>query len=166
MKMIDWLKLAWLILPPSVANMMPPIAEKWFPDWKSPVDMGKTLGGIRIFGDHKTVRGFVVGVVCAQILFLILGSRGMPWYFGGLLGFGALAGDAIKSFFKRRALVKSGRPWIPWDQIDWILGFTAIAQIWGVLNLAEFVILILVGVVLHLLFKVIGFALNFNKTLI
>jgi CDP-2,3-bis-(O-geranylgeranyl)-sn-glycerol synthase len=36
--------------------------------------------------------------------------------------FGALLGDIIESFFKRRVGRKRGEDWIPFDQIDFILG--------------------------------------------
>ena len=36
--------------------------------------------------------------------------------------FGALLGDIIESFFKRRIGKKRGEDWIPFDQIDFILG--------------------------------------------
>lgn len=43
-------------------------------------------------------------------------------------GIGALTGDLIKSFFKRRLKIASGQPWLPFDQLDFIIGaliFTA-----------------------------------------
>jgi CDP-2,3-bis-(O-geranylgeranyl)-sn-glycerol synthase len=46
-----------------------------------------------------------------------------------LLGFGALAGDSIKSFFKRRVGVKPGKRWFPFDQIDFVIGALAFASI-------------------------------------
>ena len=38
------------------------------------------------------------------------------------LCFGALMGDIIESFFKRRIGKKRGEDWIPFDQLDFILG--------------------------------------------
>jgi CDP-2,3-bis-(O-geranylgeranyl)-sn-glycerol synthase len=37
-------------------------------------------------------------------------------------GAGALGGDALKSFFKRRRGIAPGRPWIPADQLDFVVG--------------------------------------------
>ena len=34
---------------------------------KSPLDLGKTLNGKRIFGDHKTFRGFFINMVFCTI---------------------------------------------------------------------------------------------------
>ena len=41
---------------------------------------------------------------------------------GALMGGGALVGDLVKSFIKRRLNVPPGKPWFPWDQLDWIAG--------------------------------------------
>ena len=46
----------------------------------------------------------------------------MPTAFGAWLGLCALLGDLLKSFFKRRLTIAPGRPWIPFDEIDWVAG--------------------------------------------
>jgi CDP-2,3-bis-(O-geranylgeranyl)-sn-glycerol synthase len=33
-----------------------------------------------------------------------------------------MSGDAIKSFFKRRIGIAPGRPWVPADQLDFVIG--------------------------------------------
>lgn len=48
---------------------------------------------------------------------------------GFWLGAGALGGDLIKSFFKRKAGIKEGR-YIPFDTIDWIVGAFLVAFIY------------------------------------
>ena len=37
-------------------------------------------------------------------------------------GIGAMAGDSIKSFFKRRTNIPPDEPWIPFDEVDFALG--------------------------------------------
>ncbi|MBI2464589.1 CDP-archaeol synthase [Candidatus Shapirobacteria bacterium] len=171
--MIDWVKLFWIMLPAGIANMVPPMAVKIWPKWNIPIDMGKSWDGKRIFGDHKTIRGFVTGILAAEIIFLILkgvvireANYPLPWYFGAAMGLGGLGGDAIKSFFKRRAGVASGVSWFPWDQIDWIVGVIPISTIWRLLSLKEMAVLLLAGMALHLLFKVLGYLLRLNNTII
>ena len=153
--------------------MVPPMAAKLYPKWNLPLDGGKSWNGKRIFGDHKTVRGMVTGIIAAELVFWLLKNvlvsevgRSLPWYFGAAMGFGGLGGDAIKSFFKRRAGVASGVSWFPWDQIDWIVGMVLMSKIWNLLSYAEMGVLLLGGVALHLLFNVLGFGLKLNKTLI
>jgi CDP-2,3-bis-(O-geranylgeranyl)-sn-glycerol synthase len=45
-----------------------------------------------------------------------------------------MAGDAVKSFLKRRAGIRPGRPWIPFDQIDFVVG--ELVLVWTVADLA------------------------------
>ena len=45
---------------------------------------------------------------------------------GALMGGGALIGDLVKSFIKRRLNQPPGKPWFPWDQLDWIAGVIAL----------------------------------------
>lgn len=171
--MIDWWKLFWVMLPAGIANMVPPLAVKLWPKWNTPIDMGRSLNGKRIFGDHKTVRGFVTGILSAEIVFLVLrgimireANYPLPWYFGALMGLGGLTGDAVKSFFKRRVGVPSGVSWFPWDQIDWIIGMIIVTEVWGLLSVMEMLVLLVSGLLLHLLFKILGYGLKLNKTLI
>jgi CDP-2,3-bis-(O-geranylgeranyl)-sn-glycerol synthase len=41
--------------------------------------------------------------------------------FGAILGFSALVGDAVKSYFKRRTGRDRGQPWVPFDQLDFVV---------------------------------------------
>lgn len=171
--MIDWWKLFWVMLPAGIANMIPPMAVKLWPKWNTPIDMGKSWNGKRIFGDHKTVRGFVTGILAAEIVFLLLKNitirevnHPLPWYFGTIMGIGALSGDAIKSFFKRRLNIPSGVSWFPWDQTDWFFGIVVVSLPWVIFNWVEVLVMLTVGLFLHLLFKVLGYLLKLNKTLI
>jgi CDP-2,3-bis-(O-geranylgeranyl)-sn-glycerol synthase len=40
--------------------------------------------------------------------------------FGSAMGFSALVGDAVKSYFKRRLGKEGGASWIPFDQLDFV----------------------------------------------
>lgn len=127
----------WFVLPALVANMAPVFAARfnWLPELNRPLDAGKSLSGIRILGDNKTVRGLVVGVffgsITALIQYFIGGSvsstavGALLW--GALLGVGALGGDAAKSFIKRRRAIAPGSSWQPWDQIDVALGVLVVS---------------------------------------
>lgn len=164
-----WPKLILLTITAGTANMIPPLMAKVWPKWKSPVDGGKTFKEVRILGDHKTWRGLVTGIIGAEIIFLVMTKLvilDLPWWFGGILGFGVLGGDMIKSFFKRQCRVPAGKSWFPWDQIDWVLGLIVIAMGWKLLNIEEILILLTIGLLLHLLVKVIGFWLRVNETVI
>jgi CDP-2,3-bis-(O-geranylgeranyl)-sn-glycerol synthase len=132
------LMLLYIALPAFVANMLPVIAAKqgWLKIFDVPLDNGRTWRGYPLLGPGKTLRGLIVGVsgatAVAGVQYLLSGF--VPWLpvfgswplaliFGFTAGFGALAGDAAASFLKRRIGVKRGRPFIPFDQIDYIFGF-------------------------------------------
>jgi CDP-2,3-bis-(O-geranylgeranyl)-sn-glycerol synthase len=129
----------YLFLPAFVANGMPVVARKLpgIARWTTPIN-------IKLFGANKTYRGFAVGVASAVICALIQFSLRNVWFFkelnelhtslgqsalvGLLLGFGALFGDLVKSFVKRRIGIAPGHAWPILDGIDYVLG--AIVFIW------------------------------------
>jgi CDP-2,3-bis-(O-geranylgeranyl)-sn-glycerol synthase len=132
----------WFFLPAGIANMVPvPVAT--LPVLKrldAPMDFGASLGGRRVLGPHKTWRGLVSGVIAATITLVLQQYvvRNWGWFadnaeairylslspllVGPILAVGALGGDAIKSFFKRRRDLKPGAIWLPYDLLDHIVG--------------------------------------------
>src|SRR3989338_255015 len=122
------LKCFYLMLPAYFANMAPVIFKK-ISFLSYPVDFSKKLGNRPIFGKNKTFRGFFFGILLAIIvsyiqfeLYKTVSFRNISFFnygnwilFGFLMGFGALAGDLAKSFFKRRAGIKPGDRFIPFD---------------------------------------------------
>ena len=131
----------WFLLPAYAANMTPVFAARLLGNhFAQPLDLGRSWRGHRILGDHKTIRGFVVGI-SAAILTSIAQHRAVPWFalgsaanpavLGFLLGSGALLGDAVKSFFKRRRGIEPGASWIPFDQIDLVVGALAMSSLYA-----------------------------------
>jgi CDP-2,3-bis-(O-geranylgeranyl)-sn-glycerol synthase len=132
--MLDMLGPIWdafyLFMPAYFANMAPVIFRKVrFMD--APMDLGKKWNGKPIFGSHKTFRGLFFGILLAMIIAYVqfrfpLGSPLLDYSLwpaiGILMGFGAILGDSVESFFKRRVGIKPGKPWVPFDQIDFTLG--------------------------------------------
>ena len=170
----------WLLLPSAFANMTPPLIAKLFPKMDYPMDMGFLIFGKRLFGSHKTWRGFVSGVLIAGLIFVlqqqsllepsslkstvVFDYENFPWYLGLLMGIGALLGDAIKSTFKRQMSIESGEAWFPWDQIDWVIGTTLILIPFIKLGFFEILIMIVIGLIGHLIAKALGYFLKLNST--
>lgn len=165
----DYIAAVLFFLPAGISNMSPVLANKipYLNQWKTPLDFGYTYKGKRLLGDNKTLRGLVAGTVMGGITAMIVSKLNAntvvtvtPFIAGCLLGFGALAGDAIESFFKRRVGIKPGDSWFPFDQTDYIAG--------GLLALYPFVqlplwVIMTVFVVyfgLHLLVAYIGYKLG------
>jgi len=149
----------WFFLPAIIANMLPVFAARfnWLPLLNRPLDAGLCWHHHRILGDHKTVRGLVVGVVgggvtgTLQYLLSLIGlmqvnnilvfhTLGEGFLYGSLIGFGAIFGDALKSFFKRRFHMPSGSSWKPWDQIDLVIGVVIVTSWWAHLTFLNVVI--------------------------
>jgi len=128
----------WLVLPAYIAN-----ASALLVGGGTPIDFGKNWkDGKRILGDGKTWRGLISGGIVGMAggfglsVVAILANNSDFAFLGlsdfgrfplmipiiGAICFGALLGDIIESFFKRRAGIKRGKDWIPFDQIDFILG--------------------------------------------
>jgi CDP-2,3-bis-(O-geranylgeranyl)-sn-glycerol synthase len=83
--------------------------------------------------------------------------------FGFLAGFGAIFGDLLKSFFKRRVGIRSGGAWPVFDQLDFIIGFFAFTYL-IVWPMPEVVITImLITLILHPLTNIVSYLLGFKK---
>ena len=127
----------WLVLPAYVAN-----ASALLFGGGTPIDFGKKWkDGRRILGDGKTWRGLFIGAfvgMTAGFGFSVVAKyaviidfpinindfTGFPMMIPIIasLCFGALIGDILESFFKRRVGKKRGDDWIIFDQLDFILG--------------------------------------------
>jgi CDP-2,3-bis-(O-geranylgeranyl)-sn-glycerol synthase len=133
----DVLAVLYFFLPAYAADMSPVLIGNAFPALATPIDGGRTFRGRRIFGDHKTWRGLLAGVVAGALVFLgqrVLWDAGFlqdlalidygRWTVvpGLLMGLGALVGDAVKSFFKRQVGIAPGASWLVFDQLDFFAG--------------------------------------------
>jgi CDP-2,3-bis-(O-geranylgeranyl)-sn-glycerol synthase len=127
----------WLIIPAYVAN-----ASALLVGGGTPIDFGKTYkDGRRILGDGKTWRGLFAGAFLGMTSGFALSVAAkyaqlysFPIYLADFTGFpymiplifsicfGALLGDIIESFIKRRIGRERGEDWIPFDQLDFIIG--------------------------------------------
>jgi CDP-2,3-bis-(O-geranylgeranyl)-sn-glycerol synthase len=116
--------------------------------------------------------GFAAGILAAVVTTFLQSRIGWenalvapePWLALGLrFGLGAMAGDTAKSFVKRRAGIAAGRPWIPWDQIDFVLG--ALALVWGVaaLSWVDLLTIIVLSVVGHVLVNHLGYRIGIRN---
>jgi CDP-2,3-bis-(O-geranylgeranyl)-sn-glycerol synthase len=133
----DLLQALWFFVPAYLANMAPVLVQGHFAWLDRPLDGGRMLWGKRVLGAHKTWRGLVAGAVVGTAAFvgqqLVFEAGWMrelapidygetPIALGLLLGVGAGVGDAFKSFWKRRVSIAPGGSWLPWDQLDFLVG--------------------------------------------
>jgi len=129
----------WIVIPAYIANGFALLVGGG-----TPIDFGKNWkDGKRILGDGKTWNGLIIGAVFGIIagfgitIVAIYANRSQEYAFLGLndfgqfpimipiitsICFGALIGDITESFLKRRVGKDRGQDWIPFDQLDFILG--------------------------------------------
>jgi CDP-2,3-bis-(O-geranylgeranyl)-sn-glycerol synthase len=144
-------RLAYLMAPAYLANMTPPLVRHWR-GWNRPISE-------RWLGSHKTVVGFGAGVLAAVVVTLVQSRIAWPgglvaydhWIALGLrFGAGAMGGDAAKSFVKRRLGVAPGKRWIPWDQVDFVLGALILVGGRAALSWADVAIILLLSAAGHI----------------
>lgn len=162
-------------LPAGAANLMPPLIARipMLAGWTTPLDFGQTFRGKRIFGSNKTWRGLIGGVICALITaFLIYrsyptdNSLAHTLFQGGLMGAGALIGDAVESFLKRQRGIGPGTSWFPFDQTDYIVGGLLFALPLGLPSTDYIPIIFGLFFGLHIGFGYLGYLLGIkNKPL-
>lgn len=165
----------WFLLPAGFANMAPIIFNR-LPLLQVPVDFGLKYKGKEIFGPHKTWRGLIVGIALAIVVVYIQKSlqfhtasinlvdyakTNLIWL-GFLLGFGALLGDMVKSFFKRRFNIKPGKSWVPFDQVDWVIGAIILAEPVKSLSNKQIAIALIIFGLAHPLANLLGYGLRFK----
>lgn len=171
-------------MPAAFANTAPVIANNipYINRFNMPMDFGKTFRGQRIFGDHKTFRGLAAGIsaglVCALAELLLFNTYDWPHtvvagridysqasilLMGAAMGAGALLGDAVKSFFKRQMGVKPGDAWVPFDQIDFILGGLLLSIPFARLPLTTYLAIAIIMTLLHPVINVLGWLLHLKS---
>ncbi len=173
----------WFFLPVGFANMAPvfaahsPILGKW----NYPLDCYKKYRGKRILGDNKTIRGLISGILLAILTVFLeqyfynhwvvisqLSSINYnsinPFLFGILCAVGALGGDAFKSFIKRQKSITPGKAWVPFDQIDFIIGAIITTALYIPLSVPQYILILITWFVLHILATHVGYFIKLKKT--
>lgn len=171
------------MLPAAFANGAPILASRLpkLREWNARIDFGKYFHGRPLLGSHKTWRGLVSGMVLATVVLWLqqiaaANSSLSPYFTGGmdysalptlllgpLFGFGALGGDAIESFFKRRHGTPAGESWLPFDQIDYIIGAILVSLPFVVLTLRQYFLIVVIWFGMHLLGTYLGWRVGLKE---
>ncbi|MHA2423205.1 MAG: CDP-2,3-bis-(O-geranylgeranyl)-sn-glycerol synthase [Candidatus Thorarchaeota archaeon] len=171
----------WLGLPAWIANSMPVLFGGG-----RPIDGGRYYkDGRRILGDGKTIRGFVVGVFLGtmtgigqflaapylhpllEIYVVVTPAMEHVLYMtipaAFLLSLGALTGDLVGSFIKRRIDIKSGNPSPVLDQLGFILmGLIFAAPILQP-EAVYVIILVTITLAIHWISNALGYLLGLKE---
>jgi CDP-2,3-bis-(O-geranylgeranyl)-sn-glycerol synthase len=165
----------WLMLPAYVPNSSAVLLSG-----KTPVDFGRNfIDGRRIFGPGKTFRGILggtlSGIAGGLLLQLIKESThiGVPSFepisVVVTLSLGAMLGDLVMSFFKRRLGLARGSPLPVADQLDFVVGAWVLTYVffsdWFVQNFTPpiIVIILILSPLLHFVVNLIGYKLGKKK---
>ena len=147
----------------------------------TPVDFGKTdKNGIRWIGDGVTWRGLIAGTLIGTLTGAVQGYLAqfiLPEIgqyiitpivtdipngilIGFLLGLGALVGDALGSFLKRRIGIGRGKPAPILDQLDFIIVALIFVSPVIKLNIIFVVLALLLTLFIHLLTNTCAYLLG------
>ncbi len=123
--MLNLLVAVIYVLPAYIANGTPVVVLR-FARRGHPLDMGMVMrDGRRLLGDGKTVEGLISGVsaglAAAVLLHTLLPGVYRSFLEGGLMPIGAMAGDILGSFLKRRLGVERGGSAPVLDQLGFLL---------------------------------------------
>ncbi|MBW2976216.1 CDP-archaeol synthase [Candidatus Woesearchaeota archaeon] len=165
------------MMPAYFANMAPVMVRGIFKGLAFPLDLNKKIKNKPILGKNKTFRGLFFGVLFAviiaylQFLFYrnnILAGVSITDYsnwalIGVLMGFGAISGDLAESFVKRRLSYEPGKPFVPWDQIDFVIG--AIIFVYPAVRLSfdKIGVILLLSFILHVSINHFAFYTGIRK---
>jgi CDP-2,3-bis-(O-geranylgeranyl)-sn-glycerol synthase len=179
----DLLLALWFLLPAACANMAPVLSNKLplVGRWQAPIDFGREFRGHRVFGSHKTWRGLASGMLLATLIFWLqqMAVNHTVWgqymahgvsyahlptlLLGPAFGLGALGGDAIESFFKRQRGIASGNAWVPFDQIDYIVGSILLSLPFVVLPAVTYAYIFVIWFGIHLAASYTGYELGLKE---
>lgn len=167
----------WLMLPAYLPNNFAALFGGG-----TPLDFGQRFNdGRRIMGDGKTYRGTAAGTLCGFLVGLALNAGastlGLPTFGAGLeqffvlggLSLGAMLGDIVASFFKRRLGMKRGAQFFVIDQLDFVFGawiLTAIlapSWFWNNFTPTIIVIVLIITPVLHRVTNIIGYRIGAKR---
>lgn len=158
-------QLLYLMLPAYVANMSPPLS-RFLPGWNGPISQ-------RWLGAHKTVVGAASGVLMALLTAFVQSHVGWDgavvdyarWpVIGVALGVGAMGGDLLKSFVKRRRGINPGARWVPADQLDFVIGALILAAPLARLTWTDVLVTLLVSFVGDIIVNQVAFRLHVRET--
>jgi len=163
----------FFILPAWIANAIPVILGGG-----RPIDVGRKMpDGKPVFGSHKTIRGFAFGIIAGTLTsavqsvalqFVAPSFFLPPFKFSVLLGFvisfGALMGDLVHSFIKRRMDIAEGAPLPVADQLDFVLGAVLFSFLVSPPPLLTIFIIFAITLPVHLLTNVLAYVTGVKKT--
>jgi len=139
---------------------------------KRRLDLGRELMGMPLLGKGKTIEGTLSGLAFGLLSVFLLStflSEYTAWLhpdyllFGTLLCFGAVAGDLMGSFIKRRSGIQRGGRVFLLDQLDFIIGGIAFTYWLATPMPEEAALIVVITLVAHCLSNYIAYRLKMKS---
>ena len=171
----------YFFLPAYLVNMTPPLARRvnLFNFLDRDVDFGKKFMGQPIFGNHKSWRGVILGIFVGLSTVLFQGylfrfpavqrisfldyDQINIILFGFLISLGAIFGDLLFAFIKRRLKMKPGARFIPFDQTNYVIGSAIFLTVIFRIDIMIWPTIFLLTFLLHVIFNRLGYHLKINS---
>lgn len=133
---------------------------------------GRTLDGGRklsdgqpIFGSHKTVRGVVAGILAGSVIGLAESLVDPRLALAGfMIALGAVLGDLLGAFIKRRLSVEPGRAFPILDQLDFVIGSLLLGYAFFPIGFLSVILFVIVTPPIHLATNYGAYLLGIKKT--
>jgi CDP-2,3-bis-(O-geranylgeranyl)-sn-glycerol synthase len=165
-------------LPAILANMAPLFVQK-VNILNYPIDFNTMYKGKPVLGPNKTIRGFISGIILAEIVFylqyLLYKTTGFNYtlyqfedvfmpLLGFLMGFGVMFGDTFKSLIKRRLDYPASKSFVPWDQIDCVIGGLVFVRIGWAFSLKYAATILILTFFIHISGRHAGYYMGLCKS--
>ena len=170
-------EVVWILLPVYAANGLTPIMGRYVKT--HPIDMGRMLGKGRLLGDGKSWEGLFFGTLMGILVAVVemLAFPYLPWgmslvalniiamtpLVGFLLGFGAMMGDVVASFFKRRMNRPRGSPVLFLDQLDFLAGAFVMLSLAVTLEVGWIILGTILTLVFHVVANIIAYKIGVKR---
>lgn len=151
----------WKVLPAYVANATPLLVIKLIKQGH-PIDLNRNFIDEKpIFGPGKTIEGFFIGILIGTITGIIQDQSNILR--AVTLSLGAMFGDLVGSFIKRRLNIRRGDPAPILDQLAFILGAIILSSYFENYEVKEAIMIVLITIPLHIFTNKLAYIFGLKK---
>lgn len=164
----------WIIIPAYAANGLAPL-----PRGKKRMDFGKKFMGNDLLGKGKTWEGLIFAVLIGTVCGLIeiyaypylnpialkngFSLQGLTVWSVFFVALGAMLGDTIGSFIKRRLNMKSGESAPLLDQVDFLVGGFFAAMFFYSVPMGSIILLFVITPIIHYTACFLGYQIGIKE---
>jgi CDP-2,3-bis-(O-geranylgeranyl)-sn-glycerol synthase len=166
--MIDFAKLIFYVAPMYFAN-----STAMLFGGKTPIDFGaKFIDEKPLFGKGKTIKGTLIGIFCGSLAGAIISILyknetsllfANYFLFSVLTSTGAIIGDIVGSFIKRRIGIDSGKEAFILDQLDFIIGGIVFGLVVYSPSVLETALICAATIIIHKVSNWVAYKINLKK---